>query len=207
MMSPVLKKLTTQSGLVGGVFLAAFFVAVLPKWMAVRQLSTEVHKNFRDNQALQTLILTVNNSGNRLEVIQKKVREYKKKVLRQEDLTKVLDEIGSQAPALHLNVLSLQALNEPRQLPGQAFIDEGLEVQQIRIVLKAEGQYQDIRNYLKQLEAMPYQVRVQTILLKNTSAGVIKEENKEPLLSMEVTLGVLMRLPKLKAAASPGGHL
>ncbi len=204
MMTPALKELITKTGLAGGVFFVAIFVIVLPKFMMARRLSMEVQKTFQENRKIQTLILTVKNSGDRLEVIQKKLEQYKKRALRQEDLTEMLDTIGSQAQGMRLNVLSLQALDEPRRIPGEVFMDGGFEIQQLRIALKAEGEYSDLRRYFDKLEELPYEVRIQTILLKNTSAGAM-EKNKEPILSMEVTLGVLMRFQKSKALE--GGSL
>ncbi len=204
MMRPSKKKLLTKAGIVFGVFFALVFVVILPEFIFVRQLSLDVQKTFHSNQTLQTMILTAKNAGNRLEVIQQKLADYKKRVLWPEDLTRSLDEIGSQAQSQGLNVLSLQALDEAKLIPGDAFIDQGLEIQQVGIMLKAEGRYQDIRNYFEQLEAMPYQVRVQTLLLKNTSAGGV-DEKKEPVLGMEITLGVLIRLPQSVVAAPPRG--
>ena len=204
MMTPALKKLMTRSALIGGVFAAAFFIVVLPKVMAVRRLSADVRKTFQENRALQALILTANNSGDRLEVIQQKLEKYKKRALRQEDLTKALDAIGSQAQAIRLNVLSLQALDQPRRIPGEIFTDGDSEIQQVQIALKAEGEYPDVRQYFDKLEELPYQVSIQTILLKNISPQTT-ESHKEPLLSLEVTMGVLMRFPKSKVPA--GGPL
>ena len=205
MMTPVLRRLLIKAGLVNVLFLAVFFLGILPKFMAVRRLSAEVHRSFHDNQILQEMILTAKNSGQRLERIQEKLEQYRKKVLRPGDLTHVLDEIGSQAQAEHMNVLSLQALDQPRKIPGEPFTDGEWEIQQVRIALKAEGEYPDLQRYFKQLEGMPYQVSVQSIFLKNTSVDAMVP-NKEPLLRMEVTLGVLMRFPKSKIP-EPGGPL
>ncbi len=203
MMTPAAKTLSLKTGLVAGVFLAVFFFVILPKLASVRKLGAEVNKTFQENQALQAAILTAKNSGDRLEEIQAQLDQHRTKVLFQEDLARTLDEIGSAAQAVRLNVMSLQALDQPRLLPGDPFMDQNLEVQQVRISLKAEGQYPDMIRYFKKLEKMPYPVAVQTVLLKNPVLS-ITVEGKEPSLAMEVTLAVLMRLPPSKNPVSGG---
>ena len=198
-MTPTVKKLVTKAGLVAGIFFAVLFIIVLPKFTSVRRLSKEVQNTFQENRKSQALILTTKNSADRLDVIQKKLENYKKRVLRQEDLTKMLDTIGTDAQKTRLNVISLQALDNPLKTTGEIFTDGGFEIQQLRVDLKVAGAYSDIRQYFEILEKLPYEVRVQTILIKNTSAEAM-EKNKEPVLSMDVTMGVLMRFPKYKGA-------
>ena len=111
MMTIEVKKLTVKSILAGGLFCALLFLVILPKVSAVRKLATSVRLALAENQRLQTSVLTAKHSGDRLDAIKEKLAEYKTKALYQEDLTRVLDEIGVAAQTARLNVVSLRALD------------------------------------------------------------------------------------------------
>lgn len=203
MMTPVFRKLALKTAVVAVVYAALLFGIIIPKLMSVRKLNAGVQAAFQENQALQAAILTEKNSGDRLEEIKASLAAYQKQVLDQEDLARTLDQIGSVAQSVRLKVLSLQALDKPRALPGTPFIDRGLEVQQMRIELNAEGKYPDILSYFNELKKLPYPAIVETVSLKRASStGLV--EGEEPVLHLGVTLAVLMRLPP-DLNSRPGG--
>lgn len=197
MMTVEAKKLTVQSVLAVCLFAAVLFLVLLPKASRVRKLAEDVKMTLADNQRLQTSVLTAKHSGDRLDEINEKLNRYKARALYQEDLPRVLDEIGATAQTARLSVLSLRALDEPRRIPGESFVEGALEIQQVIVSLKAEGQYPDMVQYFKALESLPYLTSVQTLSLKKAD---LREtlENEEPRLSVEVMIAVLMRVPPIK---------
>jgi len=197
MMTVEAKKLGINSGLVLGVFAALLLLVILPKASSVRKLAAEVRVALADNQMLQVSVLTAEHSGDRLDEIKETLAQYKTKALYQEDLTRVLDEIGSAAQTARLKVVSLRALDEPRRIPGAAFVEGAFEIQQVMISLTAEGQYPDMVNYFKTLERLIYSADVQKVMLKSTDF-VPSAEGEDPRLSVEVKLAVLMRVPPIK---------
>ena len=197
MMTVEAKKLTIKAGLALSVFAALLFLVILPKASSVRKLAEEVRVALKDNQELQTSVLTAKHSGDRLDEIKETLAQYRTKALYQEDLTRVLDEIGSVAQTARLKVVSLRALDEPRRIPGEAFVEGALEIQQVMISLTAEGQYPDMVNYFKTLEHLTYSADVQRVMLKN-SEFVPSTAGQDPHLSVEVMLAVLMRVPPMK---------
>lgn len=200
MMTTDAKKLLIQSILVGCVFAALLFLVILPKVTIVRKLAAEVRTTLAENQKLQADVLTAKHSGDRLDEIQGMLAQYKKKALYQEDLTRALDEIGSSAQKAGLSVSSLRALDEPRRIPGNAFVEGSMEIQQVNLSLKAEGQYPMIVQYLKTLEQFSYSADVQKVILKSASFGDLVD-GEDPLLSVEIMIAVLMRVPPIKKTA------
>jgi len=200
MMTVEAKKLAVKSVLAASVFVAVLSLVILPKAVRVRKLAADVRVTLQENQKLQTSVLTAKHSGDRLEEIKTALAKYKTKALDQEDLTRVLDEIGSAAQTSRLSVISLRALDEPRRIPGAAFVDGALEIQQVMISLKAEGHYPDIVRYFKALEQLPYLTAVRTVNLKSAVLEP-SAEGEDPRLSVEVALAVLMRVPPIKNTA------
>jgi len=178
-------------------FAVLLSVVILPKLSKVRRLAADVRVTLQQNQKLQTLILTSKNAGDRLDEIQEALKAYKKKALYQEDLTRVLDEIGAAAQKQMLDVESLRALDEPRRIPGEPFVEGVYEIQQVRVALKAEGTYPEVVRYLKALEIFPYLVSVQSISVKNMTSGMI-HDGEDPNLLVEMTIAVLMRVPPIQ---------
>jgi len=197
MMTVEVKKLTVKTILAVFVFSAVLFLVILPKVSVVRKLAAEVRVALADNQRMQTSVLTAKHSGDRLDEIKGTLAQYKVKALYQEDLTRVLDEIGAAAQTARLNVVSLRALDEPRRIPGEAFTEGALEIQQVKISLKAEGQYPDMVSYFKTLDQLSYLADVQQVTLKSASFGLLAE-GEDPRLSADVMLTVLMRVPPMK---------
>ncbi len=197
MMTSAAKKLTVKSVLAMLIFGALLFLIILPKVGSVRKLAAEVRMALAENQKLQTAVLTAKHSGDRLDEIKGTLAQYKAKALHQEDLTKVLDEIGSTAQAAGLSVRSLRALDEPHRIPGEPFVEGPLEIHQVIISLKVEGRYPDIVRYFQSLEGLSYSTAIQKVVVKSAAAATL-QKGEDPQLSAEIMLAVLMRVPPLK---------
>ena len=197
MMTIEVKKLTVKTIIAGGLFCALLFLVILPKAVRVKKMAADVRGTLAHNQQLQTSVLTAKHSGERLDQIKETLVQYKKKALYQEDLTRVLDEIGAAAQTAGLNVVSLRAMDEPHRIPGEPFVEGSLEIQQVMVSLQAEGKYPNMVQYFKALDYLAYSADVQTVTVKSADF-VSAKEGEDPRLSADVMLAVLMRVSPIK---------
>ncbi|MCB9799397.1 MAG: hypothetical protein H6757_01385 [Candidatus Omnitrophica bacterium] len=176
------------------ILLIVFFILiVLPKFRNVRILGRQVTEIASENVYIEKTVLKTKNSGQRLQTIQELLKKYQQMAPDIWNLSNVLENIASGAQADGLKVISMQALDDNmlEVKPGKSFEIDHHVINEVVIVMQAEGRYGAVAHYLKRLENAPYKISVKNMnmhLVKMDRASVFKE----PVLTVEMKLGVLM---------------
>ncbi|MFZ5802671.1 MAG: hypothetical protein ACOY3K_06150 [Candidatus Omnitrophota bacterium] len=190
---PITRSFAIRAGILGGVALLLCVFWIFPHLMKVRELRKEVDGLYLENQKIQESVLLEKNSTQKLEEIERELRQYEASVPTPAKLSAIINQVGSQAQAYKLELVSI---NQTQNIPYMKVYPKSIQAKGDALFLtvlslEVEGSFSKLGQYVASLEKIPYLI-VQRMHLQRKGEETAKAFN----LRASLELGILMRFPK-----------
>jgi len=189
------RQLFIKSGIILGIFCVITAFVVTPKQGTRNTLMREVQWLESESTRIGHMVHISQNFGERLHDILNTLRHYKSMILPEDSLSGVLEDIASRAQVRRIDVISLKPLDaKPLDMSQEGAAEmKRRGVRETVIELKAKGTYLNVGRYMDDLERTPYAIIVKDVKLRNKINVNIFDRSAEPILDVELKLGVLMK--------------
>jgi Tfp pilus assembly protein PilO len=185
------KKLCLKAGIAAFILVVIWLFVLAPKFHEKNALDEQVMHLSADNVRVKKIILSSDQSGDRLREILSRLAYYRNRLSSNESMPNVLEEIASMAQANRLQVLSLQPLGDEPVPEAASLAPRQGKIQSLIVGMNIRGTFSQLIRYLSELENGDKAILVKELKLKNPerTTGLIKSE---PKLEIELKLGILM---------------
>ncbi|MDD5217015.1 MAG: type 4a pilus biogenesis protein PilO [Candidatus Omnitrophica bacterium] len=191
------KNVLIKFAISGGVLLLFVFLLFLPQYGRTQLLRSEVENLSKENERIQTMVISTEKTGEKLQSIQNQLRKYQGMLPPRGTLSNVLDKIASRAQVDGLQVFSIKPLRDLAyaEADPELLKNHGQKIIQVVISISAQGRYGSLGRYISHLENSPYKILIREVIVQNMDM-IASQEGKEPELTIDLTLGILMKVPQ-----------